>query len=186
MENILFSAKEEYSSWNALSSLRDPLIDRYLNLQECFKILNEKDRSIILDQINPDSIPARQHYRTVNLEELSLLSSSGLISLGAHTVNHYSLGKIGFKLAQYEVTKSVQTIRGISANKLVPFSYPFGGENDCRNDLSNTFMTAGIDGVFINQFGICNNSTDKYNIPRILVRDLEVNEFGSFVNNLWN
>ena len=54
------------------------------------------------------------------------------------------------------------------------------------NGLQKVFEKAGINAVFLNQFGICQNHTNKLQIPRILVRNLTGEEFGSFVNNLWN
>ena len=185
LENLLLSKEDKYLTWNALSDVRDEVLDRYLNLQESLKILNIKDAKSIFEQFGPNQEP-RKNYRSLNSDELKKLESSPLITLGAHTQNHYSLGKIDFALAQEEIYTSVIDIRSHTTSIRLPFSYPFGGDSDCRADLEGVFEKAGIDGVFINQFGIANHHTNIREIPRILVRNLTGEEFGSFVNNLWN
>jgi peptidoglycan/xylan/chitin deacetylase (PgdA/CDA1 family) len=184
LENLLLTNKEKYLTWSALSDVRDEVLDRYLNLQESLKTLNVHDRMAIFKQFGSNQEP-RKNYRSLNSEELKTLESSPFITLGAHTQNHYSLGKIDFALAQEEIYKSVKEIRNHTTFRHLPFSYPFGGHSDCRDDLQKVFEKAGINAVFLNQFGICQNHTNKLQIPRILVRNLTGEEFGSFVNNLW-
>lgn len=185
LENVFLGRNEKYDNWNALSSYRDANLDRYLNLQECFKALNHIDRSILLKEISK-SCHARENYRSMNFEELTSLHASDLIHLGAHTENHYSLGRMNLDTAIGEVRTCVGKLKEVLGEKHFPFSYPFGGSSDCRNDLDQAFKEEGIDAVFINQFGICQNHTNKLQIPRILVRNLQGEVFGSFVNNLWN
>ncbi|MEK9772083.1 MAG: polysaccharide deacetylase family protein, partial [Opitutae bacterium] len=47
LENLLLANKEKYLTWNALSDVRDEVLDRYLNLQEGLKTLNVHDRMAI-------------------------------------------------------------------------------------------------------------------------------------------
>jgi peptidoglycan/xylan/chitin deacetylase (PgdA/CDA1 family) len=185
LENIFLAQGEKYLDWNALSQDLDPTLIRYLNLQENFKSLNIDDRTILLSQLSK-SYPARKKYRSMNKRELSDLSSSELISLGSHTENHYSLGRIDQESSAKEIRASTQTIREITSCRHLPFSYPFGGQGDCRNDLDKVFESEKIDAVFVNQHGICNNNTNLKKIPRILIRNLLSLEFGAFINNLWN
>ena len=185
LENIFLAQDENYLNWNALSPPQDPILVRYQNLQESFKTLNREDRTILLSNIGK-SCPPRKNYRTMNLKELSDLNSSDLISLGAHTENHYSLGRIDQETSAQEISTSTQKIKEITSSRYIPFSYPFGGELDCRDDLDQVFESEGIDAVFVNQHGICNNNTNLKRIPRVLVRDLASTAFSEFVNNLWN
>ena len=95
LENLLLSNKEKYLTWNALSDEQDEILDRYLNLLEGLKTLNVHDRMAIFKQFGSNQEP-RKNYRSLNSEELKKLESSPLITLGAHTQNHFSLGKIDF------------------------------------------------------------------------------------------
>ena len=185
LENIFLAQDKKYIDWNAQSSQRDTTLNRYLNLQESLKTLNSCDRSILLSEIGK-SCPPREGYRSMNFEELASMNSSDLINIGAHTENHYSLGRINSNTAVEEVRSCVGKLKEVLAEKCFPFSYPFGGSRDCRNDLGQVFESEKIDAVFINQFGICNNNTNLLEIPRILIRNLTGKEFGSFLNNLWN
>lgn len=184
LENIFLGQDEKYLNWNALSPPTDPILIRYQNLQESFKSLNQEDRTILLSNLSK-SCPPRENYRTMNLRELSNLNSSELITLGTHTENHYSLGKIDKETSAHEIRTSTQKIREITSTRYIPFSYPFGGELDCRDDLDQVFKSEGIDAVFVNQHGICNNNTNLKRIPRVLIRDLPNTAFRALVNNLW-
>ena len=183
LENLLLSKEKKYLTWNALSDIRDKVLNRYLNLQESLKTLNVQDRVAIFKQFGSNQEP-RKNYRSLNLDELKTLDSSPLITLGAHTQNHYSLGKIDFATAQEEIHTSTREIRNHTISRHLPFAFPFGGSSDCRNDLANVFHSEGIDAVFLNQFGICTDKTNILEIPRILVRNLNANEFKTFVQDL--
>jgi peptidoglycan/xylan/chitin deacetylase (PgdA/CDA1 family) len=185
LENIFLAQDEKYLNWNALSPALDPILVRYQNLQESFKSLNQEDRTILLSNLSK-FCPPRENYRTMNLKELTELNSSNLISLGAHTENHYSLGRIDKETSDQEIIASTQKIREITSSRHISFSYPFGGKLDCRDDLDQVFKSENIDAVFLNQYGICNNTTNLKRIPRVLIRDLPSAVFGEFVNNLWN
>ena len=185
LENLLLSNKEKYLTWNALSDVRDEVLDRYLNLQEGLKTLNVHDRMAIFQQFGYNQEP-RKNYRSLNSEELKKLESSPLITLGSHTQNHYSLGKIEFATAQEEICTSTREIRNHTTSRHLPFSYPFGGSSDCREDLEEVFANEGIDAVFLNQFGIANHDTNIREIPRVLVRNLNQSEFKTHLEGLWN
>tara|TARA_B100000035_G_scaffold198567_1_gene169665 strand:+ start:234 stop:1175 length:942 start_codon:yes stop_codon:yes gene_type:complete len=185
LENLLLSNKEKYLTWNALSDVRDEVLDRYLNLQESLKTLNVHDRMAIFKQFGSNQKP-RKNYRSLNSEELKKLESSPLITLGAHTQNHYSLGKIDFTTAQKEICTSTREIRNHTTSRHLPFSYPFGGSLDCREDLKEVFENEGIDAVFLNQFGIAKNDTNIREIPRVLVRNLNQSDFKTYLESLWN
>ena len=185
LENLLLSNKEKYLTWNALSDKRDEVLDRYLNLQESLKTLNVHDRMAIFKQFGCSQEP-RKNYRSLNSEELKKLELSPLITLGAHTQNHYSLGKIDFATAQEEICTSTRKIKNHTTSRHLPFSYPFGGSSDCREDLEEVFENEGIDTVFVNQFGIANHDTNIREIPRVLVRNLNQSEFKTHLEGLWN
>jgi peptidoglycan/xylan/chitin deacetylase (PgdA/CDA1 family) len=183
LENLLLSKEKKYLAWNALSDVRDDLLDRYINLQESMKILNLQDRLALFREIGGTQI-SRKNYRSLNIKELKTLDASPLITIGVHTKNHYSLGRIDYLTTLKEINSCVHDIRKINKSKHLPFAYPFGGSSDCRNDLNDVFQYEGIDAVFLNQFGICTNETNIFEIPRILVRNLNGNQFKDFVEDL--
>ncbi|MBT5717038.1 MAG: polysaccharide deacetylase family protein [Opitutae bacterium] len=186
LENIFLSSNEKYSDWNALSTYRDSNISRYLNLQETFKSLNLEDRCKILNHHKTKDYKPRENYRSMNHEELSEITTSGIVEIGAHTKNHYSLGRIDRFLAITEIQSSTNKIREINKKENVFFSYPFGGPTDCRKDLRQVFDQENIPAAFVNQFGICSNETSLKAIPRIIARNQQVDEFSIFINNLWH
>ena len=156
-----------------------------LIFRKVLKTLNVYDRMAVFRQFEHIQKP-RKNYRSLNSEELKKLESSPLITLGAHSQNHYSLGKIDFATANEEIRKSTREIRNYTASRHLPFSYPFGGCSDCREDLEEVFENERIDSVFLNQFGIANHDTNVREIPRVLVRNLNQSDFKTYLESLWN
>ncbi len=62
-------------------------------------------------------------------EELKTLYHHPLIQLGAHSVNHYNLGRLENKeLVISEIVDSAQTLKSLTGQEYVPFAFPFTSE----------------------------------------------------------
>lgn len=186
LENIFFYGNDLYLKWNALSSERDDTVNKYLEFQSNFKNMHIDQRIALLGQLKKTDYKPRKNYRSMNCKELAELNGSEFVELGIHTENHYSLGQVSQKTAIDEIEASARTIRKSTGEKELFFSYPFGGEGDCREDLDQVFTANGISTVCLNQNGLCRRGTPLRSIPRVLVRNLAESEFSNFIQNLWN
>lgn len=102
-------------------------------------------------------------------EELIQLSKEKFITIGAHTVNHFSLPDKSCEIQKSEMLDSKSTLEFLTGQRIVYFSYPGGDYNEELKELSKecgyklcfTTDTSGIDL----------NRIDRYSIPRRCVND---------------
>jgi peptidoglycan/xylan/chitin deacetylase (PgdA/CDA1 family) len=59
-------------------------------------------------------------------EEIKALSEDGLVTIGAHTVNHYALNRLSEEEAQFEIEESRKILEAHTGRKVEHFSYPYG------------------------------------------------------------
>lgn len=60
-------------------------------------------------------------------EQINQLSADPLVTIGAHTVNHYALSKLSGQAAKYEILESKKIIEFHIKKEVRHLSYPFGG-----------------------------------------------------------
>ena len=63
---------------------------------------------------------------TLTWQMISEMQRSGLLTIGAHTVNHYALSKLAVDDARSEITKSRNVIEQNTGKRPVHFAYPYG------------------------------------------------------------
>jgi len=62
----------------------------------------------------------------LNWRQIQELSSDPLVTIGAHTVNHYCLSKLSEAGAKYEILESKRRLESYINQEVKHFSYPFG------------------------------------------------------------
>jgi peptidoglycan/xylan/chitin deacetylase (PgdA/CDA1 family) len=106
-------------------------------------------------------------YATWN--ELDALHTSGLIEIGAHTVQHHRLSRISPEHAHWEITES-KRILGERFGKIRWFAYPFGIRPGDFNDSHRQIaIDAGFDAMFSAMSGTVTQGADCYELPRVSV-----------------
>lgn len=65
----------------------------------------------------------------MNWEQVQALSHDPLVTIGAHTINHFTLGKVDERTAIDEMAESKRIIESKIGRPVDHFSYPFGGRN---------------------------------------------------------
>lgn len=108
------------------------------------ELINEFREVLINHDLNPSEPVSKL---TLEWHQISEMLDSGLLNLGAHTVNHYSLNTLSGKKIEREITESKKTIEsrlGISVNH---FAYPYGsresvGEREIKITSRLGFLTS--------------------------------------------
>ncbi len=59
-------------------------------------------------------------------EEIAALSRDSLVTIGAHTVNHYALNRLSEGEAQFEIEESRRILEAHTGRRVEHFSYPYG------------------------------------------------------------
>ena len=128
---------------------------------------------------------ARTTHRLMTVKELKELSNSKLIEIGSHTKTHSCLSKENFESQQVEITGSKLILEKMLKKKINFISYPYGEKKDINeNTLSiteNSKYSAGI----ANYPNVVLKKTDKFKIPREVVRNWDINYFNHYLNQFF-
>jgi peptidoglycan/xylan/chitin deacetylase (PgdA/CDA1 family) len=127
----------------------------------------------------------REAYRAMTCDELRRLAVSKWVSIGAHTITHTPLSVLSGEQQQEEIVSSklrLETLLGTSINV---FSYPFGGKSDYDSASIRICREAGFIKAASNFPGQAHRWTDRYQIPRQLVRNWGPDTFAARVADFW-
>lgn len=110
----------------------------------------------------------------MNWDEIRILNSDPLVSIGAHTVNHFNLSRLAEKELKSEILESKIELEKQLGQPIKHFAYPFGKfhhasirEFECTYDLGfNTATTTNMGNLFTeNGQMLC--SLPRININRV-------------------
>ncbi len=128
----------------------------------------------------------RKNNLTVSQDDCKRLAKSELISIGAHTVSHPSLANLDRESQEIEIRTSIDGLSRILNKKITLFSYPFGvPEIDFNEDTIGICRKYGITKAASTERALWNPSVDSYRIPRKVVRDWDLIEFGRKMDEYW-
>ena len=125
--------------------------------------------------------PVNFSLQTEDLVNLDLRN----ITIGAHTVNHASLSKLGREKQYEEILVSKRRLEEIFKKEIQVFSYPFGGKDDYNADTISICSELGFVKAAANVKGIWNEVTNKYEIPRCIVRNWKLEEYKKNIDLFW-
>jgi peptidoglycan/xylan/chitin deacetylase (PgdA/CDA1 family) len=100
----------------------------------------------------------------MNWGEIKKLSDSGLIEIGAHTINHLSLPDIPITAARVEIFNSKSIIQQKIGKDVNSFAYPYGKMNQ---QLADLVAQAGYTNATGTKEGSIINLANIYDIPRL-------------------
>jgi len=163
------------ASWSVLSPTDPtPAHTVYRELCICIRPLDTQDRAIVLASIRQQLGTPRlsaTDCRALTSSELLELAKGGLVEIGAHTVNHVLLSAMSQARQVEEVAVSKRVLEGILTSSVASFSYPFGGLSDYSTTTVDTVKVSGFSCCCSNFEGIVTKASDRYQIPRFLVRN---------------
>lgn len=135
---------------------------------------NEKDRNAQIEIFVKDygySILDKNEELTLNWEQITRLSQNPLVTIGAHTLNHYNLCSISHNDALNEIYESKLLIESKIGKSVDHFSYPLGKYNAnlanyCKNIGFKTATTTKNANIFYDHIN------HMWTLPRINVNSL--------------
>jgi peptidoglycan/xylan/chitin deacetylase (PgdA/CDA1 family) len=112
--------------------------------------------------------------RPMTVEEVRLLISDKLISIGAHSVTHPALTELQAEARQFEIVNSKRACEVLSAKQVSAFAYPFGSVDAAvRNDICE----AGFVCACSTRYGPVEIDSDPFVLPRVHVVDCDGEAF---------
>lgn len=84
------------------------------------------------------------HKLALDWNRIAIMSEDPLITVGAHTVNHYSLSRLKDRQAEDEILRSREIIENRIGKKVEHFSYPFGSQAEAGKREFELVKKAGF------------------------------------------
>ena len=118
-KNYDFPIKSNFEKWICFNKLKD-IIKKFDKMEQ------NKFLSIVIKR------EERKQFKNIFLskEDLKLLCSNPLITIGAHTHNHLSLKNLKQNDCTEEIKTSKRILEDITGLKIKHFSYPYGTKSD--------------------------------------------------------
>lgn len=122
----------------------------------------------IVSKYEEDHPKLSMSYMNVNKEQLMEMSDSGLVEIGAHTLNHPILANESDKNSSYEINDSISCLSRLVNKQIRAFAYPNGQPFiDFGQREMNTLRDAGIELGFSTESSSIYSGVDLMSIPRI-------------------
>lgn len=162
------------------------LLDEYYQMHELMRshfCPKELERLLSLqEELLEINIIDKDTNRLLNENELRELADSSLITIGGHTMSHSDLSFLPEDEQHREICEDKKRIESIIGEEINLFSYPFGGVGKITSEI---LKKAGYKKARCSERGIINLRTDDYFVPGNSVANVDVSEFESFINRIW-
>lgn len=160
----------------------------YRSLQEQMRLLPSNERQKILDDLSAWSgaqSTARPDYLPLTSIEIRSLVQGGLVEVGAHTLTHPILSSLPYAAQQAEIQHSKTRLEKILEHPVSSFAYPYGSKADYTKETVAMVREAGFTCACSNFPEVAWNSTDPFQLPRILVRNWDGDTFARRLRGWW-
>ncbi len=114
---------------------------------------------------------------TLSSSEVRQLTEEGLIEIGSHSITHAVLSALSTDEQWSEILESkirLEEILGVPVNS---FAYPYGTRSDYTAETIAIVRQVGYSCACSNFPEVIRRGSDRFQLPRILVRDWDGNEF---------
>jgi peptidoglycan/xylan/chitin deacetylase (PgdA/CDA1 family) len=119
----------------------------------------------------------RASHRIMNKHEIRELARSVAAIVGTHTHRHPALSVLTYAQQMDEIEKSKTILKEITGGTIDHFSYPYGSKKDYDENTIKICREVEFKMVCSNYYGHVHNWTDRFQLPRILVRDWNKDTF---------
>jgi peptidoglycan/xylan/chitin deacetylase (PgdA/CDA1 family) len=128
----------------------------------------------------------RETHRVLTSNELKKLARRELFEIGCHTLTHPVLSEIDMESQRNEILKSKNQLEEIIDNEIVGFSYPFGKEKHYNKDTLRILNEHGFNYACTSVEESISEGADIFQLPRIFVKDWDVEEFQKNIFSYFN
>jgi peptidoglycan/xylan/chitin deacetylase (PgdA/CDA1 family) len=119
----------------------------------------------------------RSTHRVMGFDDLERLADGGLVSVGSHGLRHLRFANLTPADRRHQMTESRRLLEEITGGTVDEFAYPFGAPIDLPEDDSTELRAAGYRLACANFEATVGPGTNRFRLPRFLVRDWSREEF---------
>jgi hypothetical protein len=122
-------------------------------------------------------------YRGLSENEVVQLGEGSLVEIGGHTVSHPILSGLSAAEQRNEIAECKRQLEETLGRPIANFAYPYGGRSHYTQETTVAVRDAGFETGCANFEGAVRRGTDVWQLPRVLVRDWNGEQFGSHLRN---
>jgi len=111
--------------------------------------------------------------------ELRQLTGDGLIEIGAHTMTHPNLALLPESEQRLEIARGRARLEEMAGRPVRSFAYPYGCRDNYTSSTIGIVKKEGFACACSNFGGAVWFGSDRYQLPRVLVRNWSADEFAS-------
>ncbi|PCI66335.1 MAG: hypothetical protein COB38_10290 [Gammaproteobacteria bacterium] len=126
----------------------------------------DKFHEVIYSVAGDKALPDESDYH-LSWDELKILNEESLITIGAHSYNHYPLAYCDEEQSKFEIEKSVKDLEEKLSIKIKHFSYPRGHVEDFNDWHIKVLKDLGISSAVTTIRGVNRKGQDLYQIKRV-------------------
>jgi peptidoglycan/xylan/chitin deacetylase (PgdA/CDA1 family) len=146
-------------------------LNAYNSIREQIKNCSPNDREELTTNFfnkSEESIAKECEELALNWEELKTISNHSLITLGAHTSNHYSLANLTDSEMQKEIGGGKIELEKKIEKNIRHFAYPYGSLKDANNREFNLIKSLGFKTATLNHPGnvFTSSLSNSFFLPR--------------------
>jgi len=176
---------QKYHQWN-VTDKNNPTARHLLYRQLTTEVTLRppQERQQVIDEfrrLTGRMTEVRSTHRQMSIEELGQLVASGLIRVGAHTITHPRLSSCTTEEQHHEIHESKSYLEEILGQPVTSFSYPYGTKSDYNDVSVQQVRKAGYRFACANNGEILWAGANLFELPRILVRDWNGDQFAAFL-----
>jgi len=119
----------------------------------------------------------RSNPRAMTPAEVIKLDQIGIVEIGAHTVNHSMLSALSPSDQKSEIIQGKRMLEDMLEREVETFAYPYGDRTDYTLETVRLVREAGFACACSNFEGHTYPWTDRFQLPRFLVRNWDGDEF---------
>ena len=166
---------QEIKYWRANMPIPNERIQLYYDLWKVIQPLPYTLQCKAISEMKNWSVmrPSRNDNQVMTLKEIQSLSDNPLFTIGAHSVTHAHLGSQSVADQAYEVGESKKILERWIGKPVKGFAYPYGNYTGVTKKIIDD---AGYDYAVSTESRSVRNSDDRFELPRLQVKNWSVNQ----------
>ncbi len=175
-----------YTAWNVQQpDCPTPRHQAYVKIGAELRNLGVRDRDEVLNGLRAQcgvTAAGRRSHLPMDRPGIVELASGGLVDVAAHTVNHPRLSCLSRTEQEYETLTGKKDLEGILGTDVPGFAYPFGASDDYDAQSVEIARQCGFEWALANTPGTAWHGSDRFQLPRVLVRDWDAAAFERLID----
>ncbi len=153
----------------------------YRSLHMILQGLDFPQREEVLDKLRAwvdKDRNGRPSHLPLTEEETIALATGDLVEIGAHTATHPVLSMLPIAKQKGEIQKSKERLERVLERPIRSFAYPYGSLSDYKGETVRAVQEMGFACACSTFANVVRDGCDRFQLPRVVVRDWDGEEFG--------